>query len=66
MFNDYNDLLTVDEACEILKVGHNTLYSLLGKGELKGFRCGRVWKIPKLAVEKYILENSGIDGGQRD
>jgi len=60
MFNTYDDLLTISEACEILKVGHNTIYSLLSSGKLKGFRCGRIWKIPKIAVEKYILENAGL------
>ena len=60
MLNEFDDLLTVDEVCEIFKIGHNTIYSLLKDGKLKGFRCGRIWKIPKLAVEKYIIESAGI------
>ena len=60
MLNEFDDLLTVDEVCEILKIGHNTIYGLLKNGKLKGFRRGRIWKIPKLAVEKYILESAGI------
>ena len=49
MFEEYDDLLTVDEACEILKIGHNTIYTLLNSNRLKGFRCGRIWKIPKIS-----------------
>ena len=60
MFEEYDDLLTVDEACEILKIGHNTIYTLLNSNKLKGFRCGRIWKIPKISVEQFILENAGI------
>ncbi|APC39651.1 helix-turn-helix domain-containing protein [Clostridium estertheticum] len=60
MFNDYNDLLNVEELCEILGIGKNTVYDLLNSGELKSFREGRKWKIPKMAVEKYILEKSGL------
>ena len=60
MLNEFDDLLTVDEVCEILRIGHNTIYTLLKEGKLKGFRCGRIWKIPKLAVEKYIMESAGI------
>ena len=60
MLNEFDDLLTVDEVCEILRIGHNTIYRLLKEGNLKGFRCGRIWKIPKVAVEKYIMESAGI------
>lgn len=60
MFEEYDDLLTVDEACEILKIGHNTIYTLLNSNKLKGFRCGRIWKMPKISVEQFILENAGI------
>ncbi len=60
MFEAYDDVLTTDEVCEALKIGHNSLYLLLQSGKLKGFRCGRVWKIPKLALREYILEKSRI------
>lgn len=60
MFEEYPDILTVDEACEALKIGHNTIYSLLNSGKLKGYRCGRIWKVPKLAVREYILESSRL------
>jgi len=60
MFNEYNDLLTVEELCEILTIGKNTVYKILNSGELKSFRSGRVWKIPKVAVEEYVLEKSGL------
>lgn len=53
--NDYIDLLTIEELCDILSIGANTAYSLLNSGELTGaFRIGRIWKIPRLAVSNYI------------
>lgn len=66
MFNDYPEVLNVDEACEILRIGRNNLYKLLkednGKGEnkLKAFRNGRVWKVPKVYVQQYILDQAKI------
>lgn len=57
MFQDYDDVLTTEEACEALKIGYNTLYSLLNKGTLKGYRCGRTWRIPKISIESFILGN---------
>ena len=55
-----HDILTVEEACEALRMGYNAMYDLLNSGKLKGFRNGRVWRIPKLAIKEYILESARI------
>ena len=60
MFGEYPDILTAEEACEALRMGYNALYSLLSSGKLKGYRNGRTWRIPKMALTEYILENSKI------
>lgn len=60
MLEQYDDVLRTDEACEVLKVGYNALYELLNSGELKGYRNGRTWRIPKLAVQEYILNRARI------
>ena len=54
MLEGYDDLLTTEEACEALKIGKNALYALLADGSLKAYRNGRVWRIPKAAVDEYI------------
>lgn len=61
MFNQYQDIMTVFDVAEALLIGKNRVYELLEKGELKGFRIGRVWKIPKRNVEAYILSHSDIN-----
>ena len=60
MFPDYPEILSVDEACELLRIGRNNLYEILNNNQLKAYRNGRVWRIPKLAVQEYILEQSKI------
>ena len=60
MFNDYNDLLTVEEACELLRMGRDSVYKLLNSNKLKGFRNGRIWRIPKQAVIEYIMLSSNL------
>ena len=42
MFESYDDILTVEEACEALKIGYNAMYELLNTGKLRGYRavCG--------------------------
>ncbi len=61
MLEHYDDILSVDESCEILKIGKGALYSLLQSGQLKGFRNGRVWRIPKIAIQEYILSQTGLN-----
>ena len=60
LLSEYPDILTVEEACEALRMGYNAMYDLLNSGKLKGFRNGRVWRIPKLAIKEYILESARI------
>ena len=60
MFEDYGDLLTVDEFCEMLSIGKNGAYQLLASGRVKAFRYNRVWKIPKQAVIEYVLTQSKL------
>lgn len=50
--------MDVEEVCEILRVGHNTVYALLNTGKLKSMRFGRIWKISKQAVIEFIAEHS--------
>ena len=56
MLEQYDDVLKTDEACEALRIGYNALYDLLNSGQLKGYRNGRTWRIPKVAVQEYIME----------
>ena len=55
MFYEYGDILSVDELCELLKIGKNTAYRLLKEERISATRIGRVWKIPKVAVVKYLV-----------
>lgn len=60
MFNEYGDILSLEDLCEVLKVSENTAYRLIKEGRVKAFKVGRIYKIPKIAVETYILAESQI------
>lgn len=60
MFEEYNDIVTVPEMSQMLMIGINNSYKLLESGEIKGFRNGRNWRVPKMAIEEYILRVSGF------
>lgn len=60
MLNQYGDILTVEDLCDFLRIGRNRAYELLKTRQIKGFRIGRVWKIPKFALEEYLMNHSMI------
>ena len=54
MFNEYSDIVTIDELCEMLRIGRNKAYELLRSGKIGSFRCGRLWIVSKEAVEEFV------------
>ena len=60
MDNDATTLITVEEVCESLMIGKNAAYRLLAEGKIKGFRVGRIWKIPRISLNRYIREQCGM------
>lgn len=60
MFEEYPDILTVEEACEALRVGQNAMYQLLSSNKLKAYKNGRTWRIPRTTLKEYVLESAKI------
>lgn len=48
------ELLTLAEAAEALRVSQATVRRLIDAGELRGVRVGRLWRVPKAALEAYL------------
>ena len=61
MFKEtYNDMISIDDLCEMLSIGKNTAYHLLKTNQIKAFKIGRIWKIPRESVSKYVLTQSQL------
>lgn len=60
MDNLSSSLITVEELCEELLIGKNLAYKLLANGTIKGFRIGRIWKIPRQSLNDFILQQSKL------
>lgn len=57
MFNEYPDIISVEQLQKILNIGRNTAYKLLKNNVIKSVRIGKIHKIPKVNVIEYINKN---------
>ena len=53
------DVLSVADVQRIFGVGRISVYHLIESGQLSAFRMGRIYKIPKVSVEKFLKEWTG-------
>ena len=54
MLEKYDDVLSVKEVQEILKIGKNRAYALISNGEIKCIRLGKIYKIPKRSLINFL------------
>ena len=54
MFEQYQDVITVKEICQMLGIGRNAAYNLLKYGDIQYIRAGHAIRIPKQCVIDYI------------
>lgn len=65
MLDEYSYILTPEEVSEILRIGMNRTYALLNTNQIKAFREGRIWKIPKISVIEYISDRRTLPSDSR-
>ena len=54
MESDIPDILTPSEVAEVFRVPARTVITLLRKGELKGFKVGKVWRVRRVDMDAYL------------
>ena len=54
MFEDYPDVVGIQEASEMLNVCYTTITRMFERGELPYFKLGRHYKIRKIDLIKWI------------
>ena len=60
------DVLTVDEASELLRVSVNSIRASLAKGQLPGAKVGREWRLSRHALAEYLSQYAGRDRDEND
>ena len=56
MFNDYPDVLTIEDLQIALNIGRSTAYRLIRSGDIRHLRIGKNIKIPRRYLVEYIHE----------
>jgi excisionase family DNA binding protein len=49
-----NEILTVEEVAEFLKVHASTIYKLLKRREIPAFRVGTDWRFHAVQIEEWV------------
>ena len=65
MFEEYNDIVTVKELCQMLKISRNTAYKLVHSGQLRYILIKKQIHILKFSVIDKImdtLKSREVDG----
>lgn len=66
MFEQCPDLLTIKDLQQILHIGRNRAYDLIRSGEVRSFKIGTTFRIPKASVVAYVerkcYNGNAVDG----
>jgi excisionase family DNA binding protein len=49
-----DDILTIREVAELLKINEKTAYKLAAEDKIPGFRVGGSWRFKRSAIEAWI------------
>ena len=58
IFENYPDVVGVQQLMEMLQIGQVLAYKLVKSGEIQSRKIGREYKIPKQNVIQYILKET--------
>ena len=58
MFADLPDVMTCKEASSALSICEKTLRELAIRGEVKGFKVGKVWRFTRKSLTDFIEDGS--------
>ncbi|WP_086134582.1 methylation-associated defense system helix-turn-helix domain-containing protein MAD1 [Methylocaldum sp. SAD2] len=66
-----DEILTINEVAEYLKVNERTIYRLAANGEIPAFKVGNSWRFKRAELEAWIAAKqsdrraTGAEGDQK-
>ena len=65
MFPDFPDIVTIAQLQQMLGVSRHLAYSLINDGAIRGLKIGNAFKIPKVNIIEYVMDQNraAVPGG---
>ena len=60
MFPCFPDIVTVTQLQEMLGVSRHLAYDLINDGSIRGLKIGNAFKIPKVNVIEYVMDQKRV------
>lgn len=63
-----DEILTLPEVAQLLKVAEKTVYSMAQKGQLPAFKVGGQWRFKRVDIDLWIEQRKAAsrDDGERE
>ncbi|OOY48203.1 methylation-associated defense system helix-turn-helix domain-containing protein MAD1 [Solemya velum gill symbiont] len=61
-----DEILTIKEVAEFLKVNERTVYRLAAAKKIPAFKVGNAWRFKKVEIDQWISEQSSQRTEDRD
>jgi excisionase family DNA binding protein len=62
-----DEILTLPEVAQLLKVAGKTVYSMVQKGQLPAFKVGGQWRFKRIDIDQWIEQRKAAPrGGERE
>lgn len=58
MFPDYPDIVNIAQLQTMLGISRHLAYDLINGGYIKGLKIGNAFRIPKVNVIEYVMDQS--------
>jgi excisionase family DNA binding protein len=60
--SSHDEILTIPELAELLKIARKTVYVLVQRGEIPAFKVGGQWRFSRGAINTWIdARSAGMD-----
>ena len=64
MADQSDDVLTIDDLANYLKIAKSSLCKLVQEGKVPGQKIGKHWRFRKASIERWLEENNRMDRGE--
>ncbi|MCG2741650.1 MAG: helix-turn-helix domain-containing protein [Syntrophaceae bacterium] len=55
-----DEIMTVKQLAEYLKLNYQTIYKKIQKGEIPGSKIGRGWRFQKVVIDRWLTEEKAV------